>query len=151
MIRWLFYPVFFSSLDHSTKANEALRRRVPDDWMSVQSTKACGRYHTPFVAEKYKQLLAMREQLDLDVDDAWMTFLDEFNIRQYDFQRAVQVNELGSFGGLISQLFILCTRLCTSHTQTNTLKYILSKTHKHTHTHADFETNSNDFEMHQKE
>ena len=68
-----------------------MRKRVPDDWISVQSTKACSRYHTPFVADKYKKLLALREQLDLDIDEAWMTFLDEFNVRQFHYQRAIQV------------------------------------------------------------
>ena len=76
-----------------TKANEAIRKRVPDDWISVQSIKTCARYHTTFVCEKYKKLLALREQLDLDIDAAWMKFLDDFNSKQFDYQRAVQVRE----------------------------------------------------------
>ena len=74
-----------------TKANESIRKRVPDEWISVQSIKTCFRYHTPFVAEKYKKLLALREQLDLDIDEAWRMFLDDFNAKQFDYQRAVQV------------------------------------------------------------
>jgi len=73
-----------------TKANESIRKRVPDEWISVQSIKTCFRYHTPFVAEKYKKLLALREQLDLDIDEAWRMFLDDFNAKQFDYQRAVQ-------------------------------------------------------------
>ena len=74
-----------------SSANEAVRKRVPSTWISVQSTKTCARYHTPFVAENYRKLLALKEQLDLDVDQAWMTFLDGFNANQIEYQRAVQV------------------------------------------------------------
>jgi len=40
------------------------------------STKAVSRYHSPFLVERYKKLLQLREQLLLDCQREWINFLE---------------------------------------------------------------------------
>ena len=42
------------------------------------------------MAGRLKKPQAQRKQLDLDVNAAWNQFLNDFNQKQFDFQRAVQ-------------------------------------------------------------
>ncbi|XP_061674044.1 DNA mismatch repair protein Msh3 isoform X2 [Syngnathoides biaculeatus] len=62
---------------------------VPRDWVKISSTKAVGRYHSPFLAERYKKLLRLREQLLLDCQREWTTFMDQFGEHYHAMKRAI--------------------------------------------------------------
>lgn len=42
----------------------------------LRSTKAVSRYHSPFLVERYRKLLQLREQLLLDCQREWANFLE---------------------------------------------------------------------------
>lgn len=56
------------------------------------STKAVGRYHSPFLVERYKKLQQLREQLQLDCQREWTNFM-EYD-RHIHTQLIVNLNEL---------------------------------------------------------
>ncbi|XP_051924781.1 DNA mismatch repair protein Msh3 isoform X2 [Hippocampus zosterae] len=62
---------------------------VPRDWVKVSSTKAVGRYHSPFVVERHKKLLQLREQLLLDCQREWTAFMDQFGEHYHTMKRAI--------------------------------------------------------------
>ncbi|XP_056395363.1 DNA mismatch repair protein Msh3 isoform X2 [Hyla sarda] len=51
---------------------------VPSDWVSISSTKAVSRFHSPFIVENYRHLNQLREQLVLDCNTEWLRFLEFF-------------------------------------------------------------------------
>uniref|UniRef100_A0A6I8R7P3 DNA mismatch repair protein MSH3 n=1 Tax=Xenopus tropicalis TaxID=8364 RepID=A0A6I8R7P3_XENTR len=51
---------------------------VPPDWITVSSTKAVSRFHSPFIVENYRHLNQLREKLVLDCNTEWLHFLDKF-------------------------------------------------------------------------
>ncbi|KAM5300159.1 DNA mismatch repair protein Msh3 [Ctenodactylus gundi] len=62
---------------------------VPADWVKVSSTKAVSRFHSPFVAENYRHLTQLREQLGLDCHAEWLRFLENFGAHYPMLCRAV--------------------------------------------------------------
>nr|XP_006004451.2 PREDICTED: DNA mismatch repair protein Msh3 isoform X1 [Latimeria chalumnae] len=62
---------------------------VPSDWVKINSTKAVGRFHTPFIVEKYRDLSRLREQLVLDCNTEWLNFLDQFGEHYLTVHKAV--------------------------------------------------------------
>ncbi|XP_076854159.1 DNA mismatch repair protein Msh3 isoform X2 [Brachyhypopomus gauderio] len=62
---------------------------VPPDWIKINSTKAVGRYHSPFIAERLRQLQRLREQLVIDCGREWIDFLRLFGESYYTLRRAV--------------------------------------------------------------
>ncbi|KAM7415952.1 hypothetical protein PAMA_018156 [Pampus argenteus] len=62
---------------------------VPPDWVKISSTKAVGRYHSPFLVERYKKLQRLREQLLLDCQREWANFLDQFGDHYHTMKRAI--------------------------------------------------------------
>uniref|UniRef100_A0A3Q2Z0B7 DNA mismatch repair protein MSH3 n=1 Tax=Hippocampus comes TaxID=109280 RepID=A0A3Q2Z0B7_HIPCM len=62
---------------------------VPRDWVKVSSTKVVGRYHSPFVVERHKKLLQLREQLLLDCQREWTAFMDQFGEHYHTMKRAI--------------------------------------------------------------
>ncbi|XP_037634304.1 DNA mismatch repair protein Msh3 isoform X2 [Sebastes umbrosus] len=65
-----------SGLEFLIEVKNSLSSTVPPDWAKISSTKAVGRYHSPFLAERYKKLLQLREQLLLDSQREWTNFLE---------------------------------------------------------------------------
>uniref|UniRef100_A0A3Q3X4V1 DNA mismatch repair protein MSH3 n=1 Tax=Mola mola TaxID=94237 RepID=A0A3Q3X4V1_MOLML len=62
---------------------------VPPDWVKISSTKAVSRYHSPFLVERYKKLLQLQEQLLLDCQREWTSFLDQFGEHYHTMKKAI--------------------------------------------------------------
>uniref|UniRef100_A0A8C2Z292 DNA mismatch repair protein MSH3 n=1 Tax=Cyclopterus lumpus TaxID=8103 RepID=A0A8C2Z292_CYCLU len=85
------------ALDYATVSGQeflievknSLSSTVPPDWVKISSTKAVSRYHSPFLAERYKKLLQLREQLLLDCQREWTHFLDQFGEHYHTMKRAI--------------------------------------------------------------
>ncbi|XP_040011812.1 DNA mismatch repair protein Msh3 isoform X2 [Xiphias gladius] len=85
------------ALDYTTVSGQeflievknSLSSTVPPDWVKISSTKAVSRYHSPFLVERYKKLLQLREQLLLDCQREWTDFLDRFGEHYYTMKRAI--------------------------------------------------------------
>ncbi|XP_037337480.2 DNA mismatch repair protein Msh3 isoform X2 [Pungitius pungitius] len=68
--------VTVSGQEFLIEVKNSLSSIVPPDWVKISSTKAVSRYHSPFLAERYKKLLQLREQLLLDCQREWTNFLE---------------------------------------------------------------------------
>ncbi|KAM3611235.1 uncharacterized protein V6R79_015340 [Siganus canaliculatus] len=85
------------ALDYTTVSGQeflievknSLSSAVPRDWVKISSTKAVSRYHSPFLVERYKKLLQLREQLLLDCQREWTAFLDRFGEHYHTMKRAI--------------------------------------------------------------
>ncbi|XP_069563910.1 DNA mismatch repair protein Msh3 isoform X1 [Brachyistius frenatus] len=85
------------ALDYTTVSGQeflievknSLSSTVPPDWVKISSTKAVTRYHSPFLVDRYKKLLQLREQLLLDCQREWTNFLDQFGERYHTMKRAI--------------------------------------------------------------
>ncbi|XP_028434901.1 DNA mismatch repair protein Msh3 isoform X2 [Perca flavescens] len=85
------------ALDYTTVSGQeflievknSLTSAVPPDWVKISSTKAVSRYHSPFLVERYKKLLQLREQLLLDCQREWTNFLDQFGEHYHTIKRAI--------------------------------------------------------------
>ncbi|KAM4051311.1 DNA mismatch repair protein Msh3 [Anomaloglossus baeobatrachus] len=62
---------------------------VPSNWVSISSTKAVSRFHSPFIVENYRHLNQLREQLVLDCNAEWLRFLDKFGEHYHSVSKAV--------------------------------------------------------------
>ncbi|XP_073535360.1 DNA mismatch repair protein Msh3 isoform X2 [Phyllobates terribilis] len=62
---------------------------VPSNWVSISSTKAVSRFHSPFIVENYRHLNQLREQLVLDCSAEWLQFLDKFGEHYHSVSKAV--------------------------------------------------------------
>ncbi|XP_070820528.1 DNA mismatch repair protein Msh3 isoform X2 [Chaetodon trifascialis] len=71
------------------EVKNSLSSTVPPDWVKISSTKAVSRYHSPFLVERYKKLLQLREQLLLDSQREWTNFLDQFGEHYHTMKRAI--------------------------------------------------------------
>ncbi|XP_022048016.1 DNA mismatch repair protein Msh3 [Acanthochromis polyacanthus] len=71
------------------EVKNSLSSAVPPDWVKISSTKAVSRYHSPFLVDRYKKLLQLREQLLLDCQREWTSFLDEFGEHYHTMKRAI--------------------------------------------------------------
>uniref|UniRef100_A0A674P0D5 MutS homolog 3 (E. coli) n=1 Tax=Takifugu rubripes TaxID=31033 RepID=A0A674P0D5_TAKRU len=71
------------------EVKNSLSSSVPPEWVKVSSTKAVSRYHTPFLVERYRKLLQLREQLLLDCQSEWIHFLDQFGEHYHLMKRAI--------------------------------------------------------------
>ncbi|XP_041792775.1 DNA mismatch repair protein Msh3 isoform X2 [Chelmon rostratus] len=71
------------------EVKNSLASTVPPDWVKISSTKAVSRYHSPFLVERYKKLLQLREQLLLDCQREWTSFLDQFGEHYHTMKRAI--------------------------------------------------------------
>nr|XP_046243833.1 DNA mismatch repair protein Msh3 isoform X2 [Scatophagus argus] len=85
------------ALDYTTVSGQeflievknSLSSTVPPDWAKISSTKAVSRYHSPFLVERYRKLLQLREQLLLDCQREWTSFLDQFGENYHTMKRAI--------------------------------------------------------------
>ncbi|XP_026199618.1 DNA mismatch repair protein Msh3 isoform X2 [Anabas testudineus] len=85
------------ALDYTTVSGQeflievknSLSSTVPPDWVKISCTKAVSRYHSPFLVERYKKLLQLREQLLLDCQREWTNFLEQFGEHYHTMKRAI--------------------------------------------------------------
>ncbi|MCI4392604.1 hypothetical protein PGIGA_G00147770 [Pangasianodon gigas] len=85
------------SLDYTTVSGQeflievknSMSSIVPPDWVKISSTKLVGRYHSPFIVERYQHLLRLREQLVIDCSREWINFLQLFGEHYYILKKAV--------------------------------------------------------------
>ncbi|KAM9393488.1 DNA mismatch repair protein Msh3 isoform 2-T2 [Pholidichthys leucotaenia] len=71
------------------EVKNSLSSTVPSDWIKISSTKVVSRYHSPFLVDRYKKLLQLREQLLLDCQKEWTDFLDQFGEHYHTMKRAI--------------------------------------------------------------
>ncbi|XP_068167936.1 DNA mismatch repair protein Msh3 isoform X2 [Antennarius striatus] len=71
------------------EVKNSMSSTVPPDWVKISCTKAVSRYHSPFVVERYKKLQQLREQLQLDCQKEWTSFLDQFGEHYHAMKRAI--------------------------------------------------------------
>ncbi|KAG8598457.1 hypothetical protein GDO81_002618 [Engystomops pustulosus] len=71
------------------EVKNALLSCVPSNWVSISSTKAVSRFHSPFIVENYRHLNRLREQLVLDCNTEWLRFLDKFGEHYHSIAKAV--------------------------------------------------------------
>ncbi|XP_054466759.1 DNA mismatch repair protein Msh3 isoform X3 [Anoplopoma fimbria] len=81
--------VTVSGQEFLIEVKNSLSSTVPPDWVKISSTKAVSRYHSPYLAERYKKLLQLREQLLLDCQREWTNFLDQFGEHYHTMKRAI--------------------------------------------------------------
>ncbi|XP_054630713.1 DNA mismatch repair protein Msh3 isoform X2 [Dunckerocampus dactyliophorus] len=78
-----------SGLEFLIEVKNAQSSIVPPDWVKVSSTKAVSRYHSPFLVERHKKMLQLREQLLLDCQREWTNFMDQFGEHYHTMKRAI--------------------------------------------------------------
>ncbi|XP_070542111.1 DNA mismatch repair protein Msh3-like isoform X2 [Ptychodera flava] len=83
--------VTVSGQEYLIEVKNAHLRLVPDDWMKISYTKAVSRYHSPFIMASYKTLCQLREQLQIDCNNAWMDFLESFGEHYHSYRNAIQL------------------------------------------------------------
>ncbi|XP_018420707.1 PREDICTED: DNA mismatch repair protein Msh3 [Nanorana parkeri] len=71
------------------EVKNSLVSSVPSNWVTVSSTKAVSRFHSPFIVENYRHLNRLREQLVLDCNTEWLHFLDKFGEHYHSVSKAV--------------------------------------------------------------
>ncbi|XP_035235486.1 DNA mismatch repair protein Msh3 isoform X2 [Anguilla anguilla] len=81
--------VTVSGQEFLIEVKNSLSSSVPSDWVKVSSTKAVGRYHSPFIVEKHRRLLQLREQLVIDCGREWTNFLQQFGEHYHIMRKAV--------------------------------------------------------------
>uniref|UniRef100_A0A8C5HFP6 DNA mismatch repair protein MSH3 n=1 Tax=Gouania willdenowi TaxID=441366 RepID=A0A8C5HFP6_GOUWI len=78
-----------SGLEFLIEVKNSLSSTVPADWVKINSTKAVGRYQSPLLVKRYKKLLQLREQLLLDCQREWTSFLEQFGEHYHTIKRAI--------------------------------------------------------------
>ncbi|KAK0137215.1 DNA mismatch repair protein Msh3 [Merluccius polli] len=78
-----------SGLEFLIEVKNSMSAIVPHDWVKISSTKAVGRYHSPFLVKSCHRLQQLREQLQLDCQRAWIDFLHQFGEHYHTMKRAV--------------------------------------------------------------
>ncbi|CAL8345427.1 unnamed protein product [Lota lota] len=78
-----------SGLEFLIEVKNSMSAIVPRDWIKISSTKAVGRYHSPYLVERCRSLQQLREQLLLDCQKAWSDFLHQFGEHYHTMKRAI--------------------------------------------------------------
>ncbi|XP_076055515.1 DNA mismatch repair protein Msh3-like [Oratosquilla oratoria] len=91
--RTLRLPAFVytsvSGLEYLIEVKNAQLKAVPKDWSKLSSTKACARFRSPAVEKLFTRLQQLRELLQADCQQAWITLLDEFSKSYQEHRQAV--------------------------------------------------------------
>jgi DNA mismatch repair protein MSH3 len=66
-----------------------MNQRVPHDWIKVCSTKKTNRYHSPEVLQALDALTLAKEELTVECNKAWDSFLADFSMYYIDFRSTV--------------------------------------------------------------
>lgn len=75
--------------EYVIELTKAEASRAPKNWISLASPQSCSRFHTPFIVEKYKELLQFRERVAMETANAWAQFVAEFASRYAIFRDTV--------------------------------------------------------------
>ena len=67
----------------------SVAQRVPQDWIKVCSTKKTNRYHSPEVLQALDILALAKEELTVECNNAWDSFLADFSMYYVDFRTTV--------------------------------------------------------------
>ncbi|CAL8330544.1 unnamed protein product [Arctogadus glacialis] len=78
-----------SGLEFLIEVKNSMSAIVPREWVKISSTKAVGRYHSPYLVERCRSLQQLREQLLLDCQRAWNDFLHQFGEHYHTMKRAL--------------------------------------------------------------
>jgi DNA mismatch repair ATPase MutS len=65
-------------------------RRVPSNWIKINSTKKAIRYHTPEILKNLDKLLLAKEELAVICRSMWHKFLTDFGKYYAQFQAVVE-------------------------------------------------------------
>jgi len=65
-------------------------RRVPSNWIKINSTKKTIRYHTPEILKNLDNLLLAKEELAVICRSSWHKFLTDFGKYYAQFQAVVE-------------------------------------------------------------
>jgi len=68
-------------------------RRVPSNWIKINSTKKTIRYHTPEILKNLDNLLLAKEELAVICRSSWHKFLTDFGKYYAQFQAVVVIVE----------------------------------------------------------
>ncbi|KAF3695607.1 DNA mismatch repair protein Msh3 [Channa argus] len=85
----MFDYTAISGQEFLIEVKNSVSSTVPPDWVKISCTKAVSRYHSPFLVERYKKLLQLREQLLLDCQREWTNFLEQFGEHYHTMKRAI--------------------------------------------------------------
>ncbi|KAJ8414872.1 hypothetical protein AAFF_G00023950 [Aldrovandia affinis] len=81
--------VTVSGQEFLIEVKNSISSTVPSDWVKISSTKAVGRFHSPFIVERHRRLLQLREQLVIDCGREWTSFLQQFGEHYHIMRKAV--------------------------------------------------------------
>ncbi|XP_030647649.1 DNA mismatch repair protein Msh3 [Chanos chanos] len=81
--------VTVSGQEFLIEVKNSMSSTVPSDWVKINGTKTVGRYHSPFIVERHRRLLQLREQLVIDCNREWINFLHLFGEHYYILRKAV--------------------------------------------------------------
>ncbi|KAI1900432.1 hypothetical protein AGOR_G00049880 [Albula goreensis] len=81
--------VTVSGQEFLIEVKNSMQSTVPSDWVKISSTKAVGRFHSPFIVERHRRLLQLREQLVIDCGWEWTNFLQQFGEHYHIMRKAV--------------------------------------------------------------
>ncbi|WVZ87744.1 hypothetical protein U9M48_034336 [Paspalum notatum var. saurae] len=90
--------LFIASVDQFPEANPSLNqiellpvdRRVPSNWIKINSTKKTIRYHTPEILKNLDHLVLAKEELAVRCRSTWHKFLTDFGKYYAQFQAVVE-------------------------------------------------------------
>ncbi|XP_066568010.1 DNA mismatch repair protein Msh3 isoform X1 [Amia ocellicauda] len=84
-----FDYVTVSGQEFLIEVKHSVASKVPSDWIKISSTKAVGRFHSPFIVEKYRSLCQLRERLIIDCNQEWTDFLHYFGEHYHIIRKGV--------------------------------------------------------------
>ncbi|KAK6179331.1 hypothetical protein SNE40_011718 [Patella caerulea] len=82
--------VTVSQIEFLIEVKNSLIKDVPSDWITISSTKAVTRFHSPFIVSKTQKLSQLKEQLIADANQAWQDFLEQFATDFVRYRKAIQ-------------------------------------------------------------
>ncbi|XP_005090364.1 DNA mismatch repair protein Msh3 [Aplysia californica] len=92
--------VTVNQIEFLVEVKNTQMKEVPSNWTQISSTKVVSRFHTPFIVKQYRRLNELKEQLVVDVTEAWQEFLEQFSLNFTKYKRAV--NKLATLDCLMS-------------------------------------------------
>ncbi|TRY63020.1 hypothetical protein TCAL_00792 [Tigriopus californicus] len=79
-----------SGAEYLIEVKRKENRIVPDDWITINSTKYLIRYRSPFIHERIPEIQFAKEALESECKLGWKSFLQEFASRFPEFQKAIK-------------------------------------------------------------
>ncbi|KNC74017.1 hypothetical protein SARC_13425, partial [Sphaeroforma arctica JP610] len=70
--------VTVAGVEYLVEVTHAVGKKLPKDWIPINSTKKVGRYRTPMLDDLVLRLQEQRERLTIACEAAWMVMLEDF-------------------------------------------------------------------------